>query len=129
MPRILIVLQSTPTTSRALDWSSAALSEPWPIASMTRDSPLRVLPTRTRHDMYVIKPGERATPMPKVLQNLSVRRKLALLAIVPCVAALLITCLAIGGYEVLAFRSGVVEDLSATAESIAYSSSAALAFR
>jgi hypothetical protein len=67
--------------------------------------------------------------MPKVLMNLSVRRKLALLAIVPCVAALLITCLAIGGYEVLAFRSGVVEDLSATAESIAYSSSAALAFR
>ena len=31
---------------------------------------------------YTIKPGERRAPMPKVLQNLSVRRKLALLAIV-----------------------------------------------
>ena len=79
--------------------------------------------------MYRIKPGERMAPMPKVLQNLSVRRKLALLAIVPCVAALLITCVAMGGYDVIAFRSAVVEDLSATAESIAYSSSAALAFR
>jgi signal transduction histidine kinase/DNA-binding response OmpR family regulator/HPt (histidine-containing phosphotransfer) domain-containing protein len=79
--------------------------------------------------MYANKHGEGVGQMPKVLLNLSVRRKLALLAIVPCVAALLITCLAIGAYEVLAFRSGVVEDLSATAESIAYSSSAALAFR
>jgi len=79
--------------------------------------------------MYATKDSERAAQMPKVLQNLSVRRKLDLLATVPCVAALLITCLAIGGYEVVAFRSGVVDDLSATAESIAYSSSAALAFR
>ena len=79
--------------------------------------------------MYATKDSERAARMPKVLRNLSVRRKLDLLATVPCVAALLITCLAIAGYEVVAFRSGVVEDLAATAESIAYSSSAALAFR
>jgi two-component system, sensor histidine kinase and response regulator len=79
--------------------------------------------------MYATKDSERVAQMPKVLLNLSVRQKLALLATVPCVAALLITCLAIAAYEVVAFRSGVVEDLAATAESIAYSSSAALAFR
>jgi signal transduction histidine kinase/DNA-binding response OmpR family regulator/HPt (histidine-containing phosphotransfer) domain-containing protein len=65
----------------------------------------------------------------KVLRDLSVRHKLALLAMIPCLAALLITCSAIAGYEIVAFRSGVVDDLSTTAESIAYSTSAALAFR
>jgi two-component system, sensor histidine kinase and response regulator len=73
--------------------------------------------------------GKRAAPLPKFLQNRSVGQKLSLLAIVPCIAGLLITCLAIAGYEVIAFRSGMVQDLSTTAESIAYSSSAALAFQ
>ena len=72
--------------------------------------------------------SERVAQMPKFLQNFSVSGKLNLLATVPCVAALLITCLAIAGYEVIAFRSGLVEDLSVTAESVAYSSSAALTF-
>jgi two-component system sensor histidine kinase/response regulator len=64
-----------------------------------------------------------------VLRDLSVRHKLALLAALPCLVALLITCSAIAGYEIIAFRSGLVDDLSTTVESIAYSSSAALSLR
>jgi two-component system, sensor histidine kinase and response regulator len=66
---------------------------------------------------------------PRPLRDLSVRHKLTLLATIPCVTALLITCIAIAGYDFFDFRAATVSDLSTTAESIAYSSSAALAFR
>ncbi len=67
--------------------------------------------------------------VPRILRDLSVRHKLTLLATIPCVTALLITCVAIAAYDFFDFRAAAVSDLSTTAESIAYSSSAALAFR
>jgi len=57
-----------------------------------------------------------------------VRHKLTLLATIPCLTVLLITCVPIAVYDIADFRASVVNELSTTAESIAYSSSAALAF-
>jgi signal transduction histidine kinase/DNA-binding response OmpR family regulator len=64
-----------------------------------------------------------------ILRDLSVRHKLTLLATIPCVAALVIACAAIAGYDFFEFRATTVSNLSTTAESLAYSGSAALAFR
>ena len=47
--------------------------------------------------MKATQDSEHVAQIPKVLQNLSLRRKLDFLATVPCVAVLLITCLAIAG--------------------------------
>ena len=63
------------------------------------------------------------------LKDLPVRRKLALLGIVPCVAALAIFYCLTTLYDVIDFRATAARDLATTADSIAYSSSAALAFR
>lgn len=64
----------------------------------------------------------------RTLRNLAIRRKLILVAMVPCLVALLIACLAIASYEMIVFRVSMVSELSSTADSTAYSSSAALAF-
>ena len=54
---------------------------------------------------------ERVARLPRPLQNLPVRRKLALLATLPWVVAMLITRVATAGYEVVACRTGAVERL------------------
>jgi two-component system sensor histidine kinase/response regulator len=63
------------------------------------------------------------------LRDRSVRQKLTLLATLPCVVVLLITLVPIAVYDIVDFRSAAVTQLSTTAESIAYSSSGALALQ
>ena len=67
-------------------------------------------------------------PGSRFLQDRSVRLKLTLLATVPCLTALLLTCCVVALSFIYAFRAAEVAALSTTADALAYSSSAALDF-
>ena len=64
----------------------------------------------------------------RIFRDLPIARKLTLLAMAPCVLALVIACVAIASYEMIVFRHSMVDALTSTADSTSYSSSAALAF-
>jgi signal transduction histidine kinase len=63
-----------------------------------------------------------------ILSRLLIRGKLFLVAMTPCLIALLFACGAIAVYEITTFRSGMIEDLSSTAESVSYLLPAAVDF-
>ncbi len=62
------------------------------------------------------------------MQELPLERKLALVVLVTSTLSLIVTCIAIVGYETTTFRDRVVKRLSATAQLIGANSSAALTF-
>jgi len=61
-------------------------------------------------------------------RNLSIKAKLATIALLACVTALTLACAALFTYEVLSFRSSLVRDLKAQATTLAGLSTAALTF-
>ncbi len=63
------------------------------------------------------------------LRDLPIGHKLTLLAALPCLVALLIPIPLVLRHELSSARSGAVSDLQTTADSLGYSSSAALSFR
>jgi PAS domain S-box-containing protein len=62
------------------------------------------------------------------LRNVPIQRKLTILTMLTSCVALLIACLAFVAYELVVFRTGMVADLSSTAEMLGDNSSAALSF-
>src|SRR6185369_896380 len=61
------------------------------------------------------------------LRDLPIRRKLRVVMLATCTAALVVACAALFGLQFLLFRSDFVRDLGATARLIGLSSSAILA--
>jgi two-component system, NtrC family, sensor kinase len=61
-------------------------------------------------------------------RNTSIRRKLTVITLLTSGVSLLLACLAFMTYEIIGFRSGMVEDLSSTAAMVADNGSAALTF-
>lgn len=64
----------------------------------------------------------------RLLRNLSIQRKLTVIAMATSGAALLLACLAFVSHELFAFRERLVEQLATTAAMVSENSSAALAF-
>jgi len=63
------------------------------------------------------------------LQDLPIQRKVTLVILLTCCAALLLACGALAAYEVIDFRRALVRDMTALADVLAKNTRAALAFQ
>ena len=62
-------------------------------------------------------------------EDLSLKRKLTVINMVPAAAALFLACAAFATYEIVTFRSGMVQSLSSQAQIVGSNSASALVFR
>src|ERR1041385_4089222 len=63
------------------------------------------------------------------LRDLPIKRKVTLVILLTCAAALLLACGALAAYEVIDFRRALVRDMTALADVLAKNTRAALAFQ
>ena len=67
--------------------------------------------------------------VPQCFRKLSIRRKLMLMLLVPCVVVLLLAGLVLVGFQMAAFRRNFERDLKTTAQIVADNASGAVDFK